>query len=170
MEIIINNLTVLIDEEVYKMLQFIDAKLYVYENNKYPLVVFGYADNKSINQDLHRFVMGCPKDVTVDHINRNPLDCRIKNLRYATKAQQIYNRGKNRTLAGFSSKYKGVCWRPKRKKWAGHIYFKGKQYNLGNFNTEEEAALAYNNKARELMGEFAYLNEISSNLDVSVDT
>jgi len=163
MEITINDKILKIDKEVYDFIEFIGAKIYISSGeNSYPLVVFGYANNKSVNQDLHRFVMGCPNFVTVDHINRNVLDCRIKNLRYATKRQQIFNRGKNRKGLGYSSVYKGVSWSKKRMKWQSTIYYDGKQYNLGYSDNEEDAAKKYNKKASELMGEFAYLNEINS--------
>jgi len=34
----------------------------------------------------------------------------------------------------------------------------GKRYNVGHFDTEIDAALAYDRKARELFGSYAYLN------------
>lgn len=161
MEVTINGKKIKIDKEFFEFIKIIDAKIYVGSaKNSYPLIVFGYADNKPVSQDLHRFIMGCPSHVTIDHINRDILDCRSRNLRYATRRQQVYNREKSRKGEGYTSIYKGVCWRKCRERWMAVIYHKGKQYNLGYFLKEEDAAIAYNTKARELFGEFAYINDI----------
>ena len=92
---------------------------------------------------------------TVDHKNLNTSDNRIDNLRAATQQQNACNkRGHG------ASKYRGVVWYKKNQKWGAHCKSFGKFYYLGLFNTEEEAALAYNKKALELHGEFAKLNEV----------
>ena len=56
------------------------------------------------------------------------------------------------------SRYKGVCWHKRKKKWCVSICKSGKRAYLGPFDNETEAALAYDQKAKELFGEFAYLN------------
>lgn len=60
-----------------------------------------------------------------------------------------------------SSKYVGVFWNKNENKWSSAIKKNQKIYNLGYFQTEEEAALAYNKKAIELYGENAKLNIIT---------
>ena len=62
------------------------------------------------------------------------------------------NRGK--------SQYKGVAWDANRNKWLASICVNGKSKHIGRFNSEQEAALAYNLKASELFGDFATLNII----------
>ena len=57
-----------------------------------------------------------------------------------------------------SSKYKGVTWHKMGKKWVAAIQLNRKQYHLGHFSNEIDAARAYDEKAKELHGEFAYLN------------
>ena len=59
--------------------------------------------------------------------------------------------------------HKGVyfCKSKKLKKWAARVNFSGQSKNLGYFLTEDEAALAYNEAAKELLGEHAYLNEVA---------
>jgi hypothetical protein len=52
-----------------------------------------------------------------------------------------------------SSKYKGVSWDDSRKQWRASI-----PIFLGRFDSEIEAAKAYDKKAKELYGEFALLN------------
>jgi hypothetical protein len=56
--------------------------------------------------------------------------------------------------------YRGIRLNPSNK-WSAIISFKKKDYNLGLFKTKEEAALAYNKKASELLGDKAKLNVIS---------
>jgi hypothetical protein len=49
-----------------------------------------------------------------------------------------------------TSKFKGVCWSRRDKKWESKIKFRGKTIHLGLFVSEVEAAKAYDSKAREL--------------------
>eukprot|EP00976_Prorocentrum_cordatum_P035267 716594-Prorocentrum_minimum.AAC.1 len=41
------------------------------------------------------------------------------------------------------SRYRGVSWHSSSHKWLAQIGIKGKNKNLGNFGTEDEAARAY---------------------------
>lgn len=61
-----------------------------------------------------------------------------------------------------TSQYIGVCYEKKRKKcWRAYIDHNKIRYEIGRYNTEEEAALAYNKKAKELFGKKARLNVVS---------
>ena len=93
----------------------------------------------------------------IDHINGIRDDNRIINLRSCTMSQNNMNRS---SLCGSSSKYKGVSWDPKNNKWISRIKLLGKHIWIGRFKDEVDAAKAYNKKASELHGEFAYLNEV----------
>ncbi|MBA7605706.1 hypothetical protein ES703_12840 [subsurface metagenome] len=104
---------------------------------------------------MHREIMRAPKGVLVDHINHNGLDNRKSNLRLCTNAQNCYNQ---QACATGTSKYKGVSWHKSRSKWSARIRCDRKLYNLGEFDNEMEAAMAYDDKAVELFGEFAYPN------------
>jgi hypothetical protein len=108
---------------------------------------------------MHREVVGLlPGDpMRTDHIDGNTLDNRRENLRVATTSQNNANRGpqKNNT-----SGYKGVSRDKWRSKWRAQIQIGGRYECLGNFDTKEEAAVAYNHAARERYGEFAYQNPI----------
>ncbi|MOA15981.1 AP2 domain protein [compost metagenome] len=57
-----------------------------------------------------------------------------------------------------TSQFRGVS--NIRGKWLAQIMHKGKYYNLGYFETEREAAKAYNSKAIELKGNKARLNTV----------
>lgn len=82
------------------------------------------------------------------------------NLRIATRSQQQMNKRKPKTHHGrpCSSQFKGVMRDKQRKKWHAKIRKNGKTYFLGYFIDETEAALAYDQKAIELFGEFACTN------------
>lgn len=104
---------------------------------------------------MHREIMRAPKGLMCDHRNHNGLDNRKSNLRLCTSAQNQYNK---RPKKGCSSRYKGVILRRDCKKWRAKICLKRKRIHLGDFPDEIKAALAYDDKAIELFGEFAYLN------------
>lgn len=112
----------------------------------------GYVVNKSVGF-MHRFIIDAPSDMLVDHINHNRTDNRKSNLRLATHSQNNFNR---RPLSGSSSKYKGVTWERSVEKWSSRISYKGSKITIGRFATEEEAARAFDLKAIELRGEWAY--------------
>lgn len=107
---------------------------------------------------LHSEIMG-GGTALCDHVNRDRLDNRRKNLRKATHSQNAANRAKAQKLCA-TSQYKGVSWRKRTKRWKAQIQANEKYFWIGEFDSEEEAALAYNKKAQELFGEFAYLNEV----------
>jgi len=104
---------------------------------------------------MHREIMKAPKGLQVDHINRNGLNNRKSNLRLCTHAENVHN---SRPMRNGSSQYKGVCWHKCKKKWCVSISKSGKRTYLGHFDDEMEAGVAYDRKAEELFGEFAYLN------------
>lgn len=112
-----------------------------------------------INIRLHRFIMGLTqRDIMdVDHINHNGLDNRKTNLRICSRSQNSAN---SRLSKDSTSGFKGVYWHAPRRKWRARICKDGKRINLGTFADKKDAALAYNNKAMELFGEFACLNKI----------
>ena len=108
---------------------------------------------KRIRLYLHRVLMDCPPGIEVDHIDGNTLDCRRHNMRHATKLQNNCNRSSH---ADARSKYKGVSFI--NGVYRVVIAFSGAQRVVGEFNDEIEAALAYDDAAREVHGEFARLN------------
>lgn len=105
---------------------------------------------------LHRLIAKAPKDKVVDHINGNPLDNRRENLRIATHKQNSMNQMKTRTHKGkpTSSKYRGVSFVKRRNRWI----VKCSGHHVGYFKEENEAARAYDEKAKELFGDYAHLN------------
>jgi HNH endonuclease/AP2 domain len=119
---------------------------------KHPTSELRYAQStKRPHIRMHRLILGVldQPDIDVDHIDGNGLNNKRSNLRLATKSQNLANQ-KIRTDG--ISRFKGVSQKGK--------YWKAKCKNiwLGSFKTEEEAAKAYDKKAKELYGEFARLN------------
>lgn len=94
--------------------------------------------------------------VMFDHINRNPLDNRKVNLRECTRSQNMANKLK-RVHKNHTSKYKGVSLFSNGK-FRATILHRRRQISLGYFTNEEDAAKAYDMKAKEIWGEFAVLN------------
>lgn len=105
---------------------------------------------------MHRLILRAPANAVVDHINGDGLDNRRSNLRLCTQTENTWNR---RTKHGVS-RFMGVSLdtRCRAKKWRATIGVHGKYISLGYFLTEEEAAAAYDEAAREWHGEFARLN------------
>jgi len=101
---------------------------------------------------MHREIMQPPPGYVVDHIDGNGLNNRRSNLRICKPAQNACN---TRPARG-AGRFKGVF--PAGTMWGAAIWHKGQEYWLGLFDDEIEAALARDRKARELQGEFAWLN------------
>lgn len=109
------------------------------------------------NVYLHRFIFS--DDLLRDHRNRDGLNCQRSNLRICTPSQNGANRGKQFTKT--SSRYKGVLWHKRDKRWVAKIRHHRKVTHLGNFASEHDAAGVYNEAAKMLFGEFACLNVIN---------
>lgn len=94
--------------------------------------------------------------VQIDHKDRNSLNDKIENLRAATPSQNGANKKKAENK---SSKYTGVNISD-GKFWKASITYNNHKEYLGQFETQIEAAFAYNEAAKIHHGEFANLNEI----------
>lgn len=113
----------------------------------------------------HRLVWFLTHDVwpkEIDHINGNPDDNRIENLRTATHAENCRN---SRRHKDNKSGVKGVCWEQKRGRWAAYICVDGRRHGLGRFRTKEDAASAYREAALEFHGKFAPSGKRSAELN-----
>jgi AP2 domain/HNH endonuclease len=106
---------------------------------------------------LHRLITAAPRGQDVDHINGDGLDNRRVNLRVVPHALNLANQ---RRQQGRSSRYKGVSYYRSRGRWEAYIKVNGVQRKLGYFNSEREAAFAYDCAALAAWGEHALLNLI----------
>lgn len=100
------------------------------------------------------YVAGAWPEGDIDHKDRNKSNDAFSNLRDAPHGKNMANRTKWRG----TSDYLGV--QKKRKKWEARICSAGKKLRLGIFETQKDAAKAYNKAAAKTHGEFAVLNKI----------
>lgn len=89
-------------------------------------------------------------EACIDHVNGNPLDNRIENLREATHAENMRNR---KTHAHSSTGVKGVS-RRQSGKFRASIAFGGVLHRIGLFDSISEASAAYEKAAIAMHGEF----------------
>jgi hypothetical protein len=113
---------------------------------------FRRGDGRYSSMSLHRFLTGWP---LVDHVNRDGLDNRRRNLRQATYQQNAQNQ---RLRSDSCSGYKGVNWSSRRQMWRACICVDGRTVSLGSHPDPVTAARAYDVGARHFFGEFAALN------------
>jgi hypothetical protein len=157
--------TVLVDDDSYTLLNRHTWYIMFSGKDKRPYAfteVFSKTQGKRMVY-MHHLILGAYR--MTDHANNNSLDNQFDNLRPATNSQNGINTPKYGFRDGrkTSSKYKGVCWDKRQQKWVAKIKRDKKFYNLGTFTDEDKAGLAYNKKALELYGEFAWLNPIEIN-------
>ena len=88
----------------------------------------------------------CP----IDHINNNPTDNRLCNLRLATTQQNGYN---SKRRSDNNTGYKGV--KKRRNRFVARIYVNGHRIWLGTYDTPLEAHEAYMKAAKKYFGQYA---------------
>jgi hypothetical protein len=110
---------------------------------------------------MHRLIMNTPIGMDCDHIDHNGLNCLEENMRNCSHRKNSMNKSPHR---GGSSKYLGVCKRIRQNKNGINISFSvqvetgGKYIHVGIFKDEIVAARSYDQKAKELFGDYANLN------------
>lgn len=142
-------MTAIVDDADYDALS---KKRWYCTNHGYAARRSTIAFKKSKIQLMHREIMGQSGLREIDHINGNKLDNRRENLRFATKSQNMANRGKqsNNRLGA-----KGVTQHRETWGFRAEIMVNGDRKCLGSFRTKEMASMAYAEAAKELHGEFA---------------
>jgi hypothetical protein len=98
------------------------------------------------------YVYGEMPSSALDHINGNPSDNSVANLRLATAFQNQCNRS---VAFSNTSGLKGVSYQTQTKKWRAQIKVNGKGKYLGSFSDPQDAHKAYCQASRELHGEFS---------------
>jgi len=146
-----------------------NGKQFIFDSFDLPVVMrytwhidsLGYAltHDKGKMIKLHRLLLKPPKNTFIDHIDRNPMNNSRENLRICSTHQNCFNQG---LRSDNTTGYKGVQYDKKGNRLVVRIGYKGRRYTIGRFPPEKiiEAAKAYNQKAIELFGEYAFLNAI----------
>lgn len=146
----------IVDDEDYEL-----VSQYKWYPKKHRNTYYAMANGKYIKGErqnpifMHQLVFPSTDGHIIDHINRNGLDNRQENLRFCTNKENTRNRVGQ---INASSCYKGVDWKKSNKKWRARIRVNDKEFHLGCFVKEEDAAQAYDEAAIKYFGEFAYLN------------
>jgi len=141
---------ILVDEEDFERISKFNWSL-----RKECIQRFGTVNNRRVSYSLANQIMN-RFDCEFDHADRDCCNNQKYNLREASRTQNMMNRAKwNKHTA---SKYKGVTSHSSGQ-WRARITVYKKQIYLGLFDTEIEAAKAYNNAAIEFFKEFACLNQ-----------
>lgn len=147
----------IVDDEDFETLRHFTWHAYKARNTYYAARNIT-TDKGSRKIRMHRQILNmCDNEIVCDHRDGNGLNNQRGNIRIATKSQNATNKANRRN--NFKSKYFGVqaCahggWQAKIRKDYKDIY-------LGFYKVQEEAALAYNKKAKEIHGEFAILNVV----------
>jgi hypothetical protein len=146
--------TVAIDPEDLELVSAYTWKVNIHgyvRASVYTGVIDGVETRREVQ--IHRLILDAPEGMEVDHVNRDKLDNRRSNLRLCTRSQNKANTG---IISTNTSGYKGVSFH--KNKWQASIRIDNKLLYLGRYDTKEEAAEAYNKKAFEQWGEFAWLN------------
>lgn len=142
---------ILVDDQDYELLSMMNWHV---KGNGY--AVMNWGGKMRLQRTMHRLILGVyDTNVIIDHKDRNKLNNTRDNLRICTAKQNARNR---KAQIGSTSKYLGVSFFNRDKKWFSHIRINGKSKHLGVFKDEIEAAKCYDKHAAIMYGEFANLN------------
>lgn len=153
--------TVVSDECWHGVTQYLWSK----KNDNY---YAAHIDGKKIL--LHRYIMKAKHGDIIDHKNENGDTCKIntfENLRVNNPGGNSHNRKKSE---GTSSQYFGVSFSKNELKFSAQIRKERNKYNLGYYDKDVKAAIAYNIMSNHLYGEFSRQNDIDkSDIDLYYD-
>jgi hypothetical protein len=104
---------------------------------------------------MHREIISTPKGAETDHIDHDGLNNCKNNLRICNNHE---NQANANLRSDNTSGFKGVNFKKSSNKWQANIRNMGIKIFIGLYLTSEEAALAYDKKAKVLFGSFANIN------------
>lgn len=155
-------------EQLHELFQYIDGQFIWKKDNRARKVnglVAGFNNNLNyrivcINNKaykLHRLIWiyhygSLSDDVHIDHINGNPSDNRIENLRICNSKQNQYN---SKIRKDNKSGIKGVSWNKNLQKWHAQLVVNGKKKHFGFHDDLEFAELVISEARNKFHGKFA---------------
>ncbi len=147
----------LVDDADYEWLNIFKWYAYQDRNTWYARRSSNRHAGSPVSILIHREILGLElgDKQQCDHRDHNGLNNQRSNLRICSNAENQHNQ---KLRLGKTSVFKGVCWHKRERKWTARIRHENKRINLGIFNSESEAARAYDQKAKELFGEYAKPN------------
>ncbi|MEN6577276.1 MAG: HNH endonuclease [Phycisphaerales bacterium] len=140
------------------MVAYVDAADYEeISKHSWRLASGGYAARyeKRVLILMHRQIMNPPAGMVVDHIKGNRLDNTRAHLRVCTPSENARNRSK---CGNATSRYFGVCYNKRRRKWIASIKVEGRVREVGFSYDEKEAARAHDDAAVRNFGDYVRLN------------
>lgn len=149
-ELLIGGHTVLIDHEDFAFLSRFNWSIKRDKNTFYAItnVVIG---GKQTSVSMHRLISGLVSS-EIDHKDRNGLNNRKINLRFATKAENQRNRMRQN-----STGYRGV-YKTAEGSFSAQIQIDGVKIHKHGFKTAEEAAGEYDKLSVQYHGDFGIRN------------
>lgn len=142
--------SVLLDQEGFSLAKKMRMRVTPSYQKVYVHCVPRGSSRKAKTKPFHRVLLNAPEGVMVDHINGDPLDNRLVNLRLV----DAYGNAQNRKPK--PGRLKGVERRGASCRAV--IGCRGRYYKSKWFKTAKEAAKAYDEMAKELHGQYAGLN------------
>jgi len=119
-----------------------DGLLYVtYKNKRYLVKNLVWELVNGPIPDKHRVVV----------IDGDEANIVIENLKVVSCSDLAF---KKRLYTKSKTGHKGVYWSKQHKKYRVQLRYKGKKYHLGDYDSVEDAAKAYDAKAIEILGDF----------------
>jgi hypothetical protein len=124
---------------------FFDSRKYIIVSLRKDSIKKTFRIHSLVAESFLNHVRNGKMDLVIDHINDNPSDNKVENLQIITQRENSC-----KTQGNYSSKYKGVCWYSRDKRWVSKIYIDKKTIVLGYFKCELAAHLAYQNKLKTI--------------------
>lgn len=113
----------------------------------------GYVVTNNPSYQLHRLVMGNPKELSIDHVFHNTLDNRKDNLRVCTHQENLCNQ---KTKITNTSGVTGVSWHKAGNKWRVQICINGRKLYLGSYCNVNDAITVRKEAEVKYFGDFVY--------------
>ena len=150
--------SIMVDDEDYDRVNTFTWYSYRHRRTQYVRsTVWDAKRKKHLHFYLHRILTGAIPGESIDHINGNGLDNRRSNLRFATAHQ---NQSNKRLSLSSRTGFKGVSIDKRRRNtpFRSRIHNLGASIWLGYFHNARDSAIAYDEAANRLFGEYAKTN------------